>query len=151
MGEIADTILNFDKSKDPKVSNTQEEVEEVKQPEDMSESQIDQLPSPTGYRLLVMPFQGKTKTKGGIVLTKETVERERLASIVCYVLRVGPDAYSDKSRFQSAWAAEGDWVIIGRYAGAKIPIEGGEIRIINDDEVIATVSSPETIVETYRK
>jgi len=121
------------------------------EPEEMTESQIDQLPQPTGYRILIMPFTGKKKTDGGILLTDETVERERLAAVVGYVLKVGEDAYSDQKRFQSPWCKEGDWVLFGRYAGAKIPLDGGEVRILNDDEVIATVSSPEVILTTYKQ
>lgn len=140
---IPERVLNFG---DPKPL----EEKEVVDPTELEESQIDQLPEPTGYRILIMPFQGKAKTSGGIVLTDETVERERLATVVGYVLKVGEDAYKDKSRFKSEWCQEGDWILFGRYAGAKIPIEGGEVRILNDDEVIAKVSSPETILTTYR-
>ena len=42
-------------------------------------------------------------------------------------------------------ANEGDWVCIGRYAGSRFQIEGGEVRIINDDEVIATIVNPDDI------
>ena len=45
-----------------------------------------------------------------------------------------------------AWCKEGDWVIFGRYAGSRFKIEGGEVRILNDDEIIATISSPEDIL-----
>lgn len=144
MANVPDRVLRFD---DPK---PQEDVKEPIDPTQVEQSQINQLPQPTGYRLLIMPFQGKRKTSGGIVLTDETVERERLATVVGYVLKVGEDAYKDKNRFQSAWCEEGDWILFGRYAGAKIPIEGGEVRILNDDEVIAKVSSPEVILTTYR-
>lgn len=126
-------------------------AEKSAEPEEMTESQVSQLPNPTGYRILIMPFSGRKKTDGGIILTEETVERERLAAVVGYVLKVGEDAYSDKSRFKSPWCKEGDWVLFGRYAGAKIPIEGGEVRILNDDEIIATVTSPEVILTTYRQ
>ena len=43
------------------------------------------------------------------------------------------------------WCKEGDWVCIGRYAGSRFQIEGGEVRIINDDEVIATIIAPDDI------
>ena len=39
-----------------------------------------------------------------------------------------------------------DWVLYARYAGSRIDIEGGEIKILNDDEVIAKVSNPEAIL-----
>ena len=41
---------------------------------------------------------------------------------------------------------EGDWVLIGRYAGARFSLEDdAEVRIINDDEVIGTILSPDDI------
>ena len=46
---------------------------------------------------------------------------------------------------EGAWCKEGDWVCIGRYAGARFKISGGEVRIINDDEVIATILEPDDI------
>jgi len=33
------------------------------------------LPKPTGWRILVLPFKQKEKTKGGLILADETVER----------------------------------------------------------------------------
>ena len=42
-----------------------------------------------------------------------------------------------------------DWVVFGRYAGARIPIDGGEIRLLNDDEVLATIDDPESILQTF--
>jgi len=41
---------------------------------------------------------------------------------------------------------EGDWVIFGRYAGARIKIEGGDLRLLNDDDVLAVISDPEDVV-----
>jgi co-chaperonin GroES (HSP10) len=37
-------------------------------------------------------------------------------------------------------------VIFGRYAGARFKIDGGEVRILNDDEVIAVIQDPEDIL-----
>lgn len=107
-----------------------------------TDSLLDRLPTPTGWRLLVMPYTGDTKTKGGLYLPDEAVERERLATVVARVLKVGPSAYADKTRFDEPWCVEGDWVCIGRYAGSRFKLPAGEVRIINDDEVIATLNSP---------
>jgi len=38
------------------------------------------LPDPTGWRILVLPFKQKEKTKGGIILADDTVERSQVAS-----------------------------------------------------------------------
>ena len=42
--------------------------------------------------------------------------------------------------------ARGEWVMFARYAGSRIKIEGGEIRLLNDDEVLATIKNPEDIL-----
>ena len=56
------------------------------------------LPKPTGWRLLVLPFKMKEKTKGGIIITDDVVERAQVASTCGLVLDVGPDAYKDTKR-----------------------------------------------------
>ena len=93
-----------------------------------------------------MPYQGKATTSGGILLPDEVLKREQIATVVAYVLKVGPLAYKEPSKFGESsnepWCKEGDWVCIGRYAGSRFRIDGGEIRIINDDEVIATILEP---------
>ena len=47
-----------------------------------------------------------------------------------------------------AWCKQGDWVIFGRYAGARFRIDGGEVRLLNDDEILATIDNPEDIINT---
>ena len=46
-------------------------------------------------------------------------------------------------------AKKGDWIIFARYAGSRIKIDGGEIRLLNDDEVLATVENPEDIFHEF--
>jgi len=120
--------------------------ERVLDPTKLPESALARLPQPTGWRILVLPYRGKAKTKGDVYLPDEYVERQSLASVVAYVLCVGPDAYADKEKFPGGpWCKKGDWVMIGRYAGARFKIEGGEVRILNDDEIIATIADPDDI------
>ena len=111
------------------------------------ESLVEQLPSPTGYRILILPFSQKAMTKGGIALAESYVEKERLSTNVGYVVGLGPDAYKDKNKFPNgAWCKEKDWIIFGRYAGARIKIEGGDLRLLNDDEVLAVIQDPEDVL-----
>ena len=108
---------------------------------------LDRMPDPSGWRLLVLPYKGKGVTDGGIQLIKETVDREALSTVICYVLKVGPLAYKDENKFgDKAWSKKGDWILIGRYAGTRFRLEDDhEVRIINDDEVIATILNPDDI------
>ena len=106
------------------------------------------MPQPTGWRMLVLPYAGKAKTDGGIILTKQTTDRESLATVVAYVVKKGPLCYNDKKRYgDTPWCEEKQWVLIGRYSGSRFKLEdGAEVRIINDDEVIATILNPDDIV-----
>ena len=114
---------------------------------DNLDSHAESLPRPTGYRILILPFSQSAVTKGGIHLAKATVDKERLATVVGYVVATGPDAYSDAHKFpEGPWCKEGDWVIFGRYAGARFQIEGGDMRLLNDDEILATIDDPEAIL-----
>ena len=108
----------------------------------------DRVPQPTGWRVLVMPYQGRKQTDGGVYIPDETRDREAIATVVAYVIKLGPLAYQDPDKFgadSEPWCKEGDWVCIGRYAGSRFKLDDGEVRIINDDEVIATIVDPEDI------
>jgi len=125
------------------------EDERVLDPTLIDKSVIERMPQPTGWRILVLPYKGKGVTDGGILLTKETIEKETLATVVAYVVAMGPDCYQDVKRFkdQRHWCEKGQWVLIGRYAGSRFKLaDDSEVRIINDDEVIATILNPDDIV-----
>lgn len=144
--EEKSNIAEIKKEGKPSIDNAYiAEDKRVLDPSLVDKSLKERLPQPTGWRILVMPYQGKATTDGGIVLPDEVVRREQLATVVAYVLKVGPLAYQDPAKFGEAgepWCKEGDWVCIGRYSGSRFKIDGGEIRIINDDEVIATILEP---------
>lgn len=115
--------------------------------ESLSESVIERIPMPTGWRIVILPYRGANKSKGGIVLADKTIERQQVSTTCGYVLSVGPLAYADTVKFPTGpWCKKGDWIIFGRYAGARMNIDGGEIRILNDDEILATIHDPEDIL-----
>ena len=139
---VPDRVENFGSDKAP-VS------QEPKITHENLNSHKERLPKPTGYRILILPFTMSNVTKGGIHLATQTVDKERLATVVGYVVSLGPDAYGDLGKFpDGAWCKEGDWVIFGRYAGARFQIDGGDMRLLNDDEILAVIDSPEDIIST---
>ena len=114
---------------------------------DPDRKELQKLPQPVGWRILVLPFKAQEKTKGGVILTDKTVEDSQLTASVALVLSTGPDAYNDKEKFPNGpWCKQGDWVVFGRYAGSRLKIEGGEVRLLNDDEILGTVETPEDIL-----
>jgi len=115
-------------------------------PELVDKGLLERMPTPTGWRLLILPYRGSGQTEGGIVLPHEVIEKNQVSTQVGYVLKVGPLAYDDKEKFpDGAWCQPKDWVMFARYAGSRFLIDGGEVRILNDDEILATILSPEDI------
>jgi len=115
-----------------------------------SKKEEPKLPKPTGWRLLVLPFKMKEKTKGGLMLAETTLEKQQVASQVGLVMAMGPDCYKDKERYSDGpWCKVNDWIMFARYAGSRIKIDGGEMRLLNDDEVLATIDSPEDILHEF--
>ena len=109
--------------------------------------EIEKVPNPTGYRIVLFPLKLDSKTKSGKILTDETVAESQITTNICKVLKVGPDAYKDKDKFPTGpWCKTDDWVLITRYAGSRIRIDGGELRIINDDEILAVIDDPRDIL-----
>ena len=149
--------LSISKKEVPKHKNALEEkykeqkvesVEEAKRIDETNVSDIkNELPQPTGWRILVLPFTPKEKTKGGIIIAQESLDKARIATNCGYVVKMGPMAYGDKEKFPTGpWCKEKDWVIFARYAGSRLPIEGGEVRLLNDDEVLGTIKDPESVL-----
>ena len=134
--------------------NAEDDVKKIQEHEkqkEESKTSLEKLPTPTGWRLLVMPFKVKEETKGGIIIAQETLDRARVATQVGYVLKMGDLCYQDKEKFSTGpWCKEKDWVIFARYAGSRMEIDGGEIRMLNDDEVLAVsythLTLPTTLV-----
>jgi co-chaperonin GroES (HSP10) len=100
------------------------ENERVLDPSLIDKSVLERMPQPTGWRILVLPYRGKGITEGGILLTKGTIEKETLATVVAYVVAMGPDCYQDAKRFkdQKHWCEKGQWILIGRYAGSRFKL-----------------------------
>jgi co-chaperonin GroES (HSP10) len=102
--------------------------ETPKEQTEPTESALKKMPQPTGWRILILPFKGKGKTEGGVFIPDQAVEREALATVCGYVLKMGPLAFKDKEKFGESfnpWCKEKDWVIFGRYAGSRFKIDGG--------------------------
>lgn len=107
----------------------------------------DALPKPTGFRMLCIVPKVDQKFENSELLKADTVMRnEELTTNVLFVLRMGPDAYKDTTRFPTGpWCKEGDFILVRTYAGTRFTIFGKEFRLIADDEVAAVVSDPRGI------
>jgi hypothetical protein len=81
--------------------------ERVLDPSLLDKPLLERLPQPTGWRVLVMPYQGKAKTSSGLYIPDEIRERESVATVVAYVMKLGPLAYKDPDKFGPKRASPG--------------------------------------------
>jgi len=125
---------------------------ETKIPKDAKGIQeyLDCLPDPIGYRMLVRPYAGETKTKGGLILSEQTQDTIAMTTVIGIVVKMGDLCYLDKDKFpKGAWCKEGQFVMYGRYSGSRFKTKYGEHRILNDDEIIGVVKRPQDILHLY--
>ena len=128
----------------------EEEISTVLDPKSINDKLLDRLPTPTGYRMLILPYAGPKKTKGGILLSDTTQETIQMTTVCGLVLKMGNLCYREKEKFPlGSWCKLNDWVIFSRYAGSRFKIEGGEVRVLNDDEIISTIKNPRDILHHY--
>ena len=126
-----------------------EPIEEAKPPEiDMTaEEKARQLPDPAGWKILcaVPEFDVKFENSA-LVRPDKIIEQEQFATVVLFVMKLGPSCYTDKERYTTGpWCKEGDFVIVRQYAGTRLRIYGKEFRIIHEDQVEGTVQDPRGI------
>jgi len=110
------------------------------------EEKAKQVPDPATFHLLCVLPEIDEEYENGIVKATQTVHFEEILSPVLFVVKMGPDAYADKTRFPSGPSCKvGDFVLVRPNTGTRIKIHGKEFRIINDDSVEAVVQDPRGI------
>jgi len=110
------------------------------------EEKAQQLPIPSGYRILCAIPEVEDEYESGLLKADQTINYEEKLATVLFVVEMGPDCYMDKARFPNgAWCKKGDFVIVRPNAGTRLLIHGREFRMINDDVVEAVVQDPRGI------
>jgi chaperonin GroES len=90
---------------------------------------------PLDDRVVVEPLEAEEKTSGGILLpdtAKQKPQRGR-------VLAVGPGKLRDSGERTPVNLTKGDEVLYGRYGGSDIEVEGREIKILRESDILAKV------------
>jgi co-chaperonin GroES (HSP10) len=110
------------------------------------EEKARQLPKPSGYRILCALPEVDEAYDSGIIKADTTINFEEKLATVLFVVELGPDCYTDKTRFPNGpWCKKGDFIIVRPNSGTRLQIHGREFRMINDDTVEAVVQDPRGI------
>jgi chaperonin GroES len=90
---------------------------------------------PLDDRVVVEPLEAEDKTAGGILLpdtAKQKPQRGR-------VLAVGPGKLRDNGQRSALSVQKGDEVIFGRYSGSDVTVEGREVKIMRESDILAKI------------
>jgi co-chaperonin GroES (HSP10) len=114
-----------------------------------NEDKAKQLPDPsTYYMLTVVPeaIEEYADSDVGIVKDSKTMYYEEVLTPVLFVVKMGPDCYTDTTRFPSGASCKvGDFVVVRPNSGTRLKIHGREFRLIADTSVEAVVEDPRGI------
>jgi len=110
---------------------------------DPAAEKASQLPEPKGYKMLIGLPKIEVKYDSGILKADAVVRNDEIATVVGFVIKMGPDCYKDTTRFPNGpYCKEGDFVLLRAYAGTRFKLHGVEFRLVNDDTVEAVVQDP---------
>lgn len=112
--------------------------------EDIGTEKAQQVPVPAGWRILcIVPEIDQTFTGTDIVRPDTVGDIDRLTTVVLFVMSLGKDCYTDKTKYPNGpLCKEGDFIIVKQYAGTRFRVHGKEFRIVYEDQVEATVADP---------
>jgi chaperonin GroES len=91
---------------------------------------------PLGDRILVKRIEEEEMTKGGIIIPDSVKEKPQEAKVIA----VGKGRIRDDGRVQKLDVKKGDCVLLGKYAGTEVKIDGEEHLIIREDDVLGVVA-----------
>ena len=90
---------------------------------------------PLDDRVVVEPVDAEQMTAGGIVLPDSAQEKPQRGTVVA----VGPGRLLDSGERGELSVAIGDEVIYGKYAGSDFEVEGREVKILRESDILAKV------------
>ena len=90
---------------------------------------------PLDDRVVVRPLEAEETTAGGIVLPDNAKEKPQRGK----VLAVGPGKMLDSGNRGELSVSVGDEVIFGKYGGSEVEVDGDELKILRESDILAKV------------
>jgi chaperonin GroES len=91
---------------------------------------------PLGDRVLVKRVEEESKTKGGIIIPDTAKEKPQEGEVVS----VGPGARDDKGVVNALELKAGDRILFGKWSGTEIKIDGEDLIIMKESDVLGVLS-----------
>ena len=111
--------------------------------EEKDDKLASKLPIPCGYKILVGLPKIEEKYESGIVKADAIIRQDEVATVVGFVIEMGPDCYKDPVKFPTGpFCKKGDFILLRAYSGTRFKIHGVEFRLVSDDAIEAVVVDP---------
>jgi chaperonin GroES len=91
--------------------------------------------NPLDDRVVIQPLAAESKTAGGIVLPDSAKEKPQRGKVVA----VGPGRLLDSGERTPVSVKVGDEVLFGKYGGTEIEINGDEVKILRESDILAKI------------
>ncbi|HSS78333.1 MAG TPA: co-chaperone GroES [Thermoanaerobaculia bacterium] len=92
---------------------------------------------PLHDRVLVKRLETEEQVRGGIIIPDTAKEKPQEAEVIA----VGPGKLNDEGKRSPMDVKEGDKILMGKYSGSEIKIDGNDFVILREDEILAVINS----------
>ena len=91
--------------------------------------------TPLHDRIVVSRIESEEKTAGGIIIPDTAKEKPQKGEIVA----AGPGKRNEDGKVQPLDVKKGDKVLFSKYAGTEIKVEGDELLIMREDDIMGVI------------
>jgi chaperonin GroES len=91
---------------------------------------------PLHDRVIVKRLEEEKKSAGGILIPDSAAEKPLKAEVVA----VGPGKRTDDGKLQEPSVKKGDTVLIGKYSGTEVKVDGQDLVVLREDDILAVVA-----------
>ncbi|HSW13619.1 MAG TPA: co-chaperone GroES [Solimonas sp.] len=91
---------------------------------------------PLNDRVVVKRLEEEKKTAGGIIIPDNAAEKPLKAEVIA----VGPGKRSDDGKIHAPDVKKGDTVLIGKYSGTEVKVDGQDLVVLREDDILAVVA-----------
>jgi chaperonin GroES len=88
---------------------------------------------PLRDRVIVKRLEEEKKSAGGIIIPDQAAEKPLKAEVIA----VGPGKITNDGKLQAPDLKKGDQVLIGKYSGTEIKVDGEDLVVLREDDIMA--------------
>ena len=90
---------------------------------------------PLSDRILIKPLEAEQKTAGGIIIPDNAKEKPQKGEVIA----VGPGKIADSGQKINMELKKGDKILYGKYSGTEVTVDGQELLIMRESDVLAVL------------